>query len=108
MQLLLIQNTMPMYPKTHPDSQLETRKRLKVQMTMCIRKRVGETTAITNVLGTLLDENGQMSGGDDLPQFPLKSMLRQILTSDVSGLDLNFPVPEEKILTLLIVNFLSC
>jgi len=76
-------------------------------MTMCIRKRAGETTAITNIQGTLLDEKGQMSGGDALPRFPLKSVPRQNLTSDVSGLGLNFPLPEEEILTLLIANFLS-
>lgn len=96
MQLLLTQNTTSMHPRTHPNSQLETWERLEVQITVCIRKRAGETTAITNILGTLLDEKGQMSREDGLPQFPLKSMLRQILTSDMSVLGLNFQSQRRK------------
>lgn len=107
-RLLLTQNTTCMHSKTDPNSQLETQKRLDIKSTVCVRKGAGETTATTIVLGTLLVEKGQISREDGLPQFPLKSMLRQILTSDMSGLGLDFPGPEEKILTLLIANFLSC
>lgn len=41
------QNTTPMHPKTHPNSQLSIEKGLKTQMAIYIRKRACETTAIT-------------------------------------------------------------
>lgn len=103
MQLLLTQNTMSMHPKTGPKSQLETWKRLQVQMTMCIQQRGGESS-----LQQCPRDFVRWKWADEQRRWSITSMPRQNLSSGSSGLDLNFLGPEEKILTLLIANFLCC